>query len=279
MKIRFLTGVAFLISFFNMKAQEQFSVNMNLKTEPTSEIDFNETNIGVTVNTKMNAKNILSNTVEYSNLKVNYETGSFTKFEDLNKFSQLKYTIAIGHEISNNTKLNLSITPIVSFQSKIDFSDAAFLGKFEISRQFSPSASLSIGAARSTIFGEPKFTPVFALKYKMNTNTELQIGFPDSKLSYSNNSRNNFNLSNSFNGNYYNLDPIAYPENAEKMILSQMTSAFEYERNVDKNWFINFKAGYDFNKKYNLTDQDNHKVYDFNTGDGYLLGIGIKYKL
>ena len=57
-----------------------------------------------------------------------------------------------------------------------------------------------------------------------------------------------------------------------------MTSAFEYERNVDKNWFLNFKAGYDFNKKYNLIDNDNHKVYDFNTGNGYVLGIGIKYK-
>ena len=279
MKIRFLISVAFLISFLNMKAQEQFSVDMNLKTEPTSEIDFNETFIGINVNTKMNTKNTLTNTVQYSNLKVNYETGSFTKFEDLNEFSQLKYTIAIEHEISNNTKLNLAISPIASFQSKVGFSDVALLGRFEISRQFNPSTIISIGAARSTIFGTTKFTPVFTLKYKMNTSTELQIGFPNSKLSYSNNSRNNFNLSNSFNGNYYNLDVIGYPENAKKMTLSQMTSAFEYERNVDKNWFINFKAGYDFNKKYNLTDHDDHNVYDFNTGDGYLLGIGIKYKL
>ncbi|MNR51378.1 hypothetical protein D3C85_1710460 [compost metagenome] len=57
-----------------------------------------------------------------------------------------------------------------------------------------------------------------------------------------------------------------------------MTSAVEYERNVDRNWFLNFKAGYDFNKKYILIDNDNHEVYDFNTGNGYILGIGIKYK-
>jgi hypothetical protein len=66
--------------------------------------------------------------------------------------------------------------------------------------------------------------------------------------------------------------------NAEKAVLSQMTSAFEYERNVTKNWFLNFKAGYDFNKKYNLLNNNDHKVYDYNTGNGYVLGVRIKYK-
>ena len=57
-----------------------------------------------------------------------------------------------------------------------------------------------------------------------------------------------------------------------------MTSAFEYERNVDKNWFLNFKAGYDFNKKYRLNDSEDQTVYNFNTGNGSIFGIGIKYK-
>ena len=63
-----------------------------------------------------------------------------------------------------------------------------------------------------------------------------------------------------------------------KVTLSQITSAFEYERNVDKNWFLNFKAGYDLDKKYSITNHDDNKLYDFNTGNGYVLGIGIKYK-
>ena len=88
-----------------------------------------------------------------------------------------------------------------------------------------------------------------------------------------------FSLSNSFNGSFYNLDnSVDLSGIATKISTSQITTAIEYERNVTKNWFMNFKTGYDFDKKYNLLDENNHKVYDFNTGNGYILSIGIKYK-
>lgn len=113
----------------------------------------------------------------------------------------------------------------------------------------------------------------------MNGKIDFRIGFPDSKISYSNNNRNHFSLTNSFNGNFYHLEKVSIAENnAEKAILSQMTSALEYERNVGGNWFLNFKSGYDCNKKYNLLDSSGHKIYDYNSGNGYVLEFGIKYK-
>jgi hypothetical protein len=279
MKIRLLICSVFLISFFGMKAQEKFSVDMNLKTEPTDKIDFNEASIGLTFNQKINSKNQITNTLQYSNLNVNYELGSFNAYENLDQFRQLQNKLAIAHDVSDATKLKLVLTPTINFQHNFSVSDLTVLGKFEISQQVSSNLNISAGVARATTFGNAKFLPVLAVHYQVNDKSSVLIGFPDSKISYANNSRNQFSLTNSFNGNYYNLDSQTNPtNNAEKATLSQMTSAFEYERNVDKNWFINFKAGYDFNKKYNLIDNDNHKVYDFNTGNGYLLGIGIKYK-
>ncbi|MEO8535872.1 MAG: DUF6268 family outer membrane beta-barrel protein [Flavobacterium sp.] len=184
-----------------------------------------------------------------------------------------------AHEFSNTTKLNFVITPTANFQQKFDPSDLSVLGSLEISKQFNSKTSINIGFARSTIFGYPKFIPTLSLNYKVNDQSALLIGFPDSKFTYSNNIRNTFNLTNSFNGSFYNLDhSLNQTDNASKISMSQITSAFEYERNVDQKWFINLKAGYDFNKKYNLIDNDNHKVYDFNIGNGYILGIGIKYK-
>lgn len=279
MKIRFLIGVLFLISFFTMKAQEKLSVDMSLKTEPTDKIDFNETKIGISFNKEINSKNKITNKLEYSNLNVNYELGNFESFENLDQFNQLKYDFGFLHQMTNTTKLNFTISPTANFQQNLDFSDVTLLGGFEINQQLNSSTSINIGVARSTIFGNPKFVPTLSLNYKVNDASTLLIGFPDSKISYSNNIRNKFSLTNSFNGNFYNLNPqVNLSNNATKAVSSQMTSAFEYERNVDKNWFLNFKAGYDFNKKYNLIDSDNHKVYDFNSGNGYILGIGIKYK-
>lgn len=279
MKTRFLICSFFLISIFNMKAQENFSVNMNIKTEPTDKIDFNETNIGLSFNKKISTKNSITNTLEYSNLKVNYESDIFNTYENLDRFNQIKNKFGFSHEISSTTSLNFSITPTVNFQSNLDKDAFSVLGSFEAKQQLNSNTLISIGAARTTAFGSPKFMPVLSVSYQISDASLLMIGFPDSKISYANNIRNKFSLSNSFNGNFYHLDTQNnLNTTATKVSLSQMTSALEYERNVDKNWFLNFKAGYDFNKKYNLIDNDNHKVYDFNTGNGYVLGIGIKYK-
>lgn len=279
MKTRFLIWFFFLISIFNMKAQENFSVNMNIKTEPTDKIDFTETNIGVLFSKKINTRNKIANTLAYSNLKVNYELGSFTMYDNLDGFNQIQDKLEFSHEISNATNLKFSITPTANFQSNLDASDFSVLGSFEVNQKLNSKTNITVGAARTTVFGYPRFMPVLSLNYNLNKDAAITIGFPDSRISYANNIRNKFSLSNSFNGNFYHLDTQDNPNNtASKVSLSQMTSAIEYERNVDKNWFLNFKAGYDFDKKYNLIDNDNHKVYDFNTGNGYVLGIGIKYK-
>ncbi|PTT09930.1 hypothetical protein DBR27_06575 [Flavobacterium sp. HMWF030] len=278
MKIRFLISTLFLISFFAMNAQENFSVNMNLKIEPTDKIDFTKSDIDISYNKKLNAKNRITNTLEYSNLKIDYDLGINDAVGNLDQFNQIQNKFEISHELSNSTNLIFSITPTVNFQRNLDVNDLALLGSFEINQKLNSKVTLSIGAARATVFGTPKFIPTLSLNYKVSNESSVLIGFPDSKISYSNNIRNQFSLTNRFNGNYYYLDAHNLDNNASKVTLSQMSSAFVYERNVDKNWFLNFKAGYDFDKKYNLIDSDDHKVHDFNIGNGYVLGIGIKYK-
>ncbi|KAF2341639.1 DUF6268 family outer membrane beta-barrel protein [Flavobacterium tistrianum] len=279
MKVRFLVCSLFLISFLGLKAQENFSAAINFKTEPTEKINFSETNIAVFYQKKIETKSKIANTLEYSNLKVNYELNPYDFYADQDKYNQIQNKFEYSSEIAEKTKCKLSVIPTANFQSKLDFSDVTVLGSLEISQQIGSKLSLIAGFGRTSIFGAPKITPIVAFDYKMNDKTDFRIGFPDSKISYSNNDRNKFSLTNSFNGNFYHLDETSSADdNAEKAALSQMTSALEYERNVGGNWFLNFKAGYDFNKKYNLLDSNDHKIYDYNTGNGYVLGIGIKYK-
>ncbi|WP_286969285.1 DUF6268 family outer membrane beta-barrel protein [Flavobacterium sp. UBA4854] len=278
MKVRFIICSLFLISFLGLKAQENFSATLNFKTEPTDKINFSETNIAVFYQKKLGTKSKIANTLEYSNLKVNYEFNPYNFYADQDKFNQVQDKFEYSSEITEKTRWQLSVVPTANFQSKLDFSDVTVLGSLEISQQLSSKFNIIVGAGRTSIFGAPKFTPIVAFDYKMNEKTDFKIGFPDSRISYSNNDRNKFSLTNSFNGNFYHLDEKNVDNNAEKAVLSQMTSALEYERNVAANWFLNFKAGYDFNKKYNLLDSNDHKIYDYNSGNGYVLGIGIKYK-
>ncbi|MCI9843167.1 DUF6268 family outer membrane beta-barrel protein [Flavobacterium pectinovorum] len=279
MKIKVLVWLAFLVCTFSMKAQEKLSVDFNLKTESTEKINFNQANARLFISKKIDDKNEITNTTSYTNLKVKYEAGTYDYFENLNQFNRIENKFEISHKISDATKLNLALTPTLNFQQNLGISDLNVLGSFQLNQQLNSKIALHIGFERSTIFGLPKFMPSLSFSGKINNQSSLLIGFPNSKISYSNNERNTFSLSNSFNGSFYNLDKsLALYNTAAKISTSQMTTALEYERNMDKNWFINFKAGYDFDKKYNLLDENNHKLYDFNTGDGYILSIGIKYK-
>lgn len=278
MKIKFLICSVFSISFLSMKAQEKFSAEVNTKTEPTEKINFNETNIGFSFHKKISSGSAITNTLTYSNVKVNYESGSFGALENPDQLNQIQNKFDFSYTVSDKTNLKLSVIPTANFEQNLNSSDFTILGNFEYSQQLGSKTMVNIGAARTNAFGYPRFIPVLSLDYKLNKQSNIVIGFPDSRISYSNNVRNKFSLTNSFNGNFYHLDSQNLAYNRPKATLSQMTSAFEYERNMDKNWFINFKTGYDFNKKYILTDDNNHKVYDFNISDGYILGIGIKYK-
>lgn len=279
MKIKGIVWLVFWACTYSIKAQEKLTAGFNLKNRSTQEIDFNETNAQISVYKKIDDKNEIINTTEYTNLKIKYETGTYDYFVNLNQFNRMQNKLEISHKVSDATKLNLAIIPIINFQQNFGISDLSVLGSFRLNQQLSSKIALNIGVERSTVFGSLKLIPTLSFSGKINEQTNVLIGFPDSKISYSNNERNNFSLNNSFNGNYYNLDDSFEPyNNAAKISTSQMTTALEYERNVDTNWFINFKAGYDFDKKYNLLDDNNHKLYDFNTGNGYILSIGIKYK-
>ncbi|OXA79673.1 hypothetical protein SAMN05444397_10438 [Flavobacterium aquidurense] len=279
MKIPFLICSLFTISFYSMKAQDKIAVDINLKTEPTDKINFTETNIQFKINKEIDTERKVTNTLEYSHLNINYELGSFESFENSDHFNQLQNQFEFSQNVSKTTGLKFALTPTANFQQNFGISDITILGSIEVYQKLTSKTELNVGVARTTVFGYPKIIPVLSLNFRINDKSTMLIGFPDSKLEYSNNVRNKLSLTNSFNGNFYNLDSqMALNKEATKVNLSQMTSAFEYERNVDHNWFLNFKGGYNFNKKYTLIDNENHEVYDYNTGNGYILSIGIKYK-
>ncbi|MGO4772139.1 DUF6268 family outer membrane beta-barrel protein [Flavobacterium sp. W22_SRS_FK3] len=279
MKTKVLVWLVFFVCPFSIQAQEKFYADFNLNTETTKEINFNEANTGIFISKKIDDKNEITNTTEYTNLKIKYEAGTYNYFENLNQFNRIQNKFEISHTVSDATKFSLSVTPTINFQQNLGFSDVSVLGSFQFYQKLNSKLALNIGMERSTVFGSPKFIPILSFSGKINNQSSLLIGFPDSKIEYSNNERNKFSMSNSFNGSFYNLDEsVAMYDTAAKISSHQMTTSFEYQRNMDTNWFINFKGGYDFDKKYNLLDENNHKLYDFNTGNGYIFSIGIKYK-
>lgn len=280
MKIKTLITLLIMVPVFTISAQNGYSIDLNIKTEPADKITLNETSIGFKVYKNLDVKNKITNTLQYKNTKAKYSIENYAFRNNYNQYNSINNTLLLSHQITQKTTLNLEIEPTLNFQRNINLSDLSILGGLEISQVLDKKNAITIGVKRSNALGLPKITPVFSFFHKINDKANMTIGFPNTAITYSNNERNIFSITNRFNGDFYNLDNSKDPENntATKVSFSQITSALEYERNMGNNWFVNIKAGYNFNKSYELSNHNNDEVYDFNIGNSYILNIGIKYK-
>lgn len=281
MRIKTFTTLLFMIPIYSVLGQNGFSLELNIKTTPTEEITINETGVGLSVFGNINAKTKITNTFEYSKTDITYQIENYGLQNNLNQFNSFENTFELTHQLTGKTKLNFEITPSFNYEKNIDFEDLSILGSLGISHELNAENKINIGIGRTTAFGKPEILPSFSFYHQIKGNSYMEIGFPNSIVSYSNNIRNKFSITNSFNGKYYNLDYPRGIENdntASKASFSQMTSLLEYERNMDTNWYVNLKGGYDFNKRYTLENSDGNTNFDFNINNGYILNIGIKYK-
>ncbi|KFF19842.1 DUF6268 family outer membrane beta-barrel protein [Flavobacterium hydatis] len=280
MKIKTLLSLLIMVPMFTIYAQNGYSVDLNIKTEPADKITLNETSIGILVYKNIDAKNKITNTLQYKNIGVKYDIENYAYKHSYNPYNSIKNTLLVAHLLTSKTTLNLELEPTLNFQENLNLSDLSILGGLEINQVINKNNIVSFGIKRTNALGLPQIIPTFSFYHKINDVAKMTIGFPNTAISYSNNERNVFSLTNSFNGDFFNLDNTKYLDDntATKASLSQITTALEYERNMDGNWFVNFKAGYDFNKKYQLSNHDTDNVYDFNIGNSYILNIGIKYK-
>lgn len=275
------TILLFMFSLFNLSAQNKVVVDLNTNTLSTNDYTQNETEINGTFYKNLNEKSALTNTVGYKNKSINYSLTSHELPVSLNQFNKIENILEFSHLLNSKTKLIIAAKPIATFEKNIDFKDIALLGGMGIEYQFNKKTSLNIGVTRETYFGSIALLPTISFYHKLNEKLAIDLGFPNTTISFTNNIRNEFKLTNNFNGSYYNLDKPVLINNtmlATTARFSNMTSSIEYDRNVDTNWFLNFKAGYEFNKKFTLEDANNNTTFSDDNNKAYIFTIGIKYK-
>lgn len=281
MKLKYFTTLIFMISILKITAQSGYSLELNVKTIPTEEITKNETGIGFSFYKNLDSKNKITNTISYKNSSLKFNLDNYYSAENKNNYNRIENNLDFQHQLNEKLSLDFEFKTIAGFENSLGFTDVDFFGGAGIHYTYSKKSNIYLGVKRTTLFGKAEVLPAIALNSKLNAKTDLTLGFPYSKIQYSNNERNIFNLTNTFDGEYYQLDrtkTISANLSASRMSFSQMTTALEYERNVDGNWFMSFQGGYQFNKKYTLTDNRGTTKFNFDANDGYLFNIGIKYK-
>ena len=280
MKLKYCTTLIFMVSILKITAQSGYSLELNVKTIPTEEVTKNETAVVFSF-FKNTAANKIKNSIRYKNSRFNYLPDSFYTTNNSSNYNWIENNFEFTHRISPKLAWEMELKTIAAFEKDLGISTVRILGGSGIKYEFNKNNSIYLGAKRMTPFGKAEVLPSIAFNSKLNATTVVTLGFPISKIKYSNNERNAFSLINTFDGEYYQLDQvktIGENINASQMRFSQMTTALEYERNMDSSWYMSFQGGYGFNKKYALTDNRGTTKFNFDANDGYLFNIGIKYK-
>lgn len=278
MKIRKAIVWVFLCGIWNLSAQNNYSVDFRINTQPNENINIGEVQFGGSYNKTFYSKLNIENELSFNSKTVNYSTVHFSN--SLETYNDLRNKMTFSYLKNDRKQVNFVIEPFIASENNLKLSDIDLLAEFNLDFILSSNKSLKIGVSRNTFFGKPMVLPVFTYYYDYSKKWNLSIGFPESNIKYSNNSRNIFAIKNTFNGSISNLNTIqnSLALNSTKSSFSQQTLALEYERNLDTNWYVVFKGGYDFNKKYLLLDTNYNTSYDFKINDGYNFGLTIKYK-
>ena len=268
----------FLCAVCHLNAQNNYSAEFAINTQPTENIKINETGFGVDYGKTFDSKYRIVNELKFNSKSISYPNNDLSN--SVTTYSEVSNKFGFGYFKSDKMHFNFELEPYIASENNLKVSDVDLLGKLDVNFILSSNKKLTIGASRNNFFGKTMVLPVFSYYYEFNKAVNLSIGFPESKLGYSNNSRNVFSIKSAFNGSIYNLENTSksLALNSTKSSFSQLTTALEYERNMDSNWYVNFKVGYDFNRKYLLLDNQYNTTFDFDIKDGCQFGLTIKYK-
>ena len=286
MRIKILTKILLLLPIVSAFAQSGYSINLNIKTEPTEKNTINETEFGVQIFKNISSKNKLTNTFKYKNIDFSYEIKNYiiknyATQNNSTEFNAFEDTFELSHQITEKTILKFEIEPTANFDNNFNTNDITILGGISILHLINTNNTISVGVNRTTVFGKPQILPTVYYLHQLNKEYYLKIGFPNSEITYSNTIQNKFSLKNTFSGTSYNInDPIVSKDLnvIAKIGFSQIETTLEYERNMDTSWFICLKGGYAFNKQFTLSNQNFTNEQNETIKNGAIFNIGIKYK-
>jgi hypothetical protein len=280
MKTRIISILIVFFSFASCFSQENSFVKFNYQTQPTKDIDINQFGLTMGFDLLKNDKSSFLNSISYGNTKFKYED-AIPFSEKLEQFNTVEYHLRYNYRISELWEIEAKINPSANFETNFGISDVSLFGSLGITRKISSNTKLAVGVFRDKVFGKPQILPSLLFLHQFKNNIELGLGFPKSKISYSNNERNLFSIQNNFDGYFYNIDQKIQVINSEanRISFAQMSTTFQFDRKFDDNFTLTLKGGYDFNRKYKLSDSEANSKYDFEISNSPTLNFGIKYQL
>jgi len=273
--------IVMVLIFNNTTAQTKFLLDTDIKIVSSKNIGMTQMEFSGNFTRLLGKRFKISNTFKYNNVSVDYQNDFSSSNERLRQYNGIQNTFELSYFLSAKTTLRIQAEPTALFQSKLQLDDIALFGSVEMDYVIDTENTFSFGLKKTNTFGQKQFLPIVSYYHRFSNSTSMDIGFPKAKISYSNNPSNSFMLTNTFSGSYYNLDnPLTFDtKKADIASFAQLTASLEYTRIINQNWQLTFKGGYDFNRKYELLNDQSDRINNFKINHGSSFSVAIKYQL
>ena len=258
-----------------------FSFDYTLTPINNDEVDFYKTEAKLVLPIKLK-KGILLNSVGLNYYQFNYNNVNINT-KDLDEFYRINYRLTYTYPISNkwniSTRGGLSIAS--NLKDHITSNDLLFNGGIAMMRKGSTS-QLMFGLVYSTFTGKPKVHPLISYAKEVNENISYRLGFPSTFIKYKFNDQHSLKTSLGINGFYANLSsPISIDINniANNASFTTGSLGLEYNYWMSDFWAITFKGGYILYNKYELRDNTDNIVHEFDANSKPYFSTGLRFNL
>lgn len=277
---KFFINLLCMIATTFISAQNSYIIDASIGTQSTAAFNKNESIGSISSSSTFKNNTTLNNTIEYSNTSFNSKTAWNSSIAQLNNLHKISYSVAFKQPLSTRLAVAATINPVAGFETNFKTSQILLLGGLAFDYIFTPKTKLTLGVQRNTYFGKTQIVPTIAFQQQLSNSIALDLGFPSTRFSYTNNPRTIFSFSTQIKGSRYTIDPQAQSNTTlsnATLQLSTLSSLLECERTIDTNWFVTFKGGYQNNIIFKIAD--NNTITNHNNTEGLIGTFGIKYKL
>lgn len=139
-------------------------------------------------------------------------------------------------------------------------------------------AHLRLGVQYDTPLGDRELLPLVELAVSTHQ-FYLQLGFPESRISYALSESSTLSTHFDFEGDYFYVPQTVdfAGQTANQVGIARQKLAFDYAYNIDAMWSFSLSAGYLFQNELKFYDSDQHAVNTLNMGAVPVFSTGIKF--
>jgi len=262
-----------------------FSFNYTLAPISSDDIEYSKTDFKFNFPLKLK-KGVLLNYAGFDYYQIGYDNINFVA-EDISQFYEVSYGLTYRHPIGEKWRLSArgGVSMASNFTNTLTKNDIGFRGGLTALKRLGSKETSSMfmfGLDYTALSGKPRILPMLSYTKRVNDKFSYGIGFPNTSVEYKLNDKSGLKTSLWMNGFYANLSEqfgVTMTDVADKVSFSTVSLELEYSYWMDRMWAITFKGGYSLRNEYQLLDNNNSIVYDFELRSKPYFSAGIKFNI